>query len=103
MAAASGWGWAGFASQPPHPSACPLGTQANGLDFPKQPVPVGGAISTAQAQAFFGHLHQVGRASCATASGAGRQGRGRRGRGGRGGPGRARRGVLLNMELGTLA
>ncbi|XP_039737475.1 POU domain, class 2, transcription factor 1 isoform X2 [Pteropus medius] len=35
------------------------GTQANGLDFPKQPVPVGGAISTAQAQAFFGHLHQV--------------------------------------------
>lgn len=48
-------------SQLPRPSACPLGTQANGLDFPKQPVPVGGAISTAQAQAFFGHLHQVGR------------------------------------------
>ncbi|KAM5203259.1 POU domain, class 2, transcription factor 1 isoform 1-T1 [Hipposideros larvatus] len=35
------------------------GTQTNGLDFQKQPVPVGGAISTAQAQAFFGHLHQV--------------------------------------------
>uniref|UniRef100_A0AC11E1F0 POU class 2 homeobox 1 n=1 Tax=Ovis aries TaxID=9940 RepID=A0AC11E1F0_SHEEP len=35
------------------------GTQANGLDFQKQPVPVGGAISTAQAQAFLGHLHQV--------------------------------------------
>ncbi|KAM7053497.1 POU domain, class 2, transcription factor 1 isoform 2-T2 [Molossus nigricans] len=35
------------------------GAQANGLDFQKQPVPVGGAISTAQAQAFFGHLHQV--------------------------------------------
>ncbi|XP_023605076.1 LOW QUALITY PROTEIN: POU domain, class 2, transcription factor 1-like [Myotis lucifugus] len=35
------------------------GTQTNGLDFQKQPVPVGGAISTAQAQAFFRHLHQV--------------------------------------------
>ncbi|XP_053912492.1 POU domain, class 2, transcription factor 1 isoform X2 [Cuculus canorus] len=35
------------------------GTQTNGLDFKKQPVPVGGAISTAQAQAFLGHLHQV--------------------------------------------
>ncbi|XP_074078009.1 POU domain, class 2, transcription factor 1 isoform X5 [Macrotis lagotis] len=35
------------------------GTQTNGLDFQKQPVPVGGAISSAQAQAFFGHLHQV--------------------------------------------
>nr|KAF6316418.1 POU class 2 homeobox 1 [Pipistrellus kuhlii] len=35
------------------------GTQTNGLDFQKQPVPIGGAISTAQAQAFFGHLHQV--------------------------------------------
>ncbi|XP_066846470.1 POU domain, class 2, transcription factor 1 isoform X12 [Anser cygnoides] len=34
------------------------GTQTNGLDFQKQPVPVGGAISTAQAQAFLGHLHQ---------------------------------------------
>uniref|UniRef100_A0A8C0LDW5 POU domain protein n=1 Tax=Canis lupus dingo TaxID=286419 RepID=A0A8C0LDW5_CANLU len=34
-------------------------TQTNGLDFQKQPVPVGGAISTAQAQAFLGHLHQV--------------------------------------------
>ncbi|XP_064933164.1 POU domain, class 2, transcription factor 1 isoform X23 [Columba livia] len=32
------------------------GTQTNGLDFQKQPVPVGGAISTAQA--FLGHLHQ---------------------------------------------
>ncbi|TEA29872.1 hypothetical protein DBR06_SOUSAS29510021, partial [Sousa chinensis] len=39
--------------------ACFLGTQTNGLDFQKQPVPVGGAISTAQAQAFLGHLHQV--------------------------------------------
>ncbi|XP_006887454.1 PREDICTED: POU domain, class 2, transcription factor 1 isoform X1 [Elephantulus edwardii] len=35
------------------------GTQTNGLDFQKQPVPVGGAISAAQAQAFLGHLHQV--------------------------------------------
>ncbi|XP_054021922.1 POU domain, class 2, transcription factor 1 isoform X8 [Dryobates pubescens] len=35
------------------------GTQTNGLDFQKQPVPVGGPISTAQAQAFLGHLHQV--------------------------------------------
>ncbi|XP_074854258.1 POU domain, class 2, transcription factor 1 isoform X3 [Carettochelys insculpta] len=35
------------------------GAQTNGLDFQKQPVPVGGAISTAQAQAFLGHLHQV--------------------------------------------
>ncbi|XP_058516566.1 POU domain, class 2, transcription factor 1 isoform X1 [Ochotona princeps] len=35
------------------------GTQTNGLDFEKQPVPVGSAISTAQAQAFLGHLHQV--------------------------------------------
>ncbi|KAK2091523.1 POU domain, class 2, transcription factor 1 [Saguinus oedipus] len=35
------------------------GTQTNGLDIQKQPVPVGGAISTAQAQAFLGHLHQV--------------------------------------------
>ncbi|XP_054976857.1 POU domain, class 2, transcription factor 1 isoform X2 [Sorex araneus] len=35
------------------------GTQTNGLDFQKQPVPVGGTISTAQAQAFLGHLHQV--------------------------------------------
>ncbi|XP_068126928.1 POU domain, class 2, transcription factor 1 isoform X9 [Hyperolius riggenbachi] len=35
------------------------GTQTNGLDFPKQPVPVGAAISSAQAQAFLGHLHQV--------------------------------------------
>nr|CAA39679.1 Oct-1 protein [Mus musculus] len=34
------------------------GTQTNGLDFQKQPVPVGGAISTALAQAFLGHLHQ---------------------------------------------
>ncbi|XP_068126925.1 POU domain, class 2, transcription factor 1 isoform X6 [Hyperolius riggenbachi] len=34
-------------------------TQTNGLDFPKQPVPVGAAISSAQAQAFLGHLHQV--------------------------------------------
>ncbi|XP_062428699.1 POU domain, class 2, transcription factor 1 isoform X2 [Rhea pennata] len=34
------------------------GTQTNGLDFQKQPVPVGGTISTAQAQAFLGHLHQ---------------------------------------------
>ncbi|XP_078512821.1 POU domain, class 2, transcription factor 1 isoform X2 [Lissotriton helveticus] len=35
------------------------GTHSNGLDFQKQPVPVGGAISTAQAQALLGHLHQV--------------------------------------------
>ncbi|XP_073524659.1 POU domain, class 2, transcription factor 1 isoform X1 [Phyllobates terribilis] len=35
------------------------GTQTNGLDFQKQPVPVGPAISSAQAQAFLGHLHQV--------------------------------------------
>nr|XP_033797505.1 POU domain, class 2, transcription factor 1 [Geotrypetes seraphini]XP_033797506.1 POU domain, class 2, transcription factor 1 [Geotrypetes seraphini] len=35
------------------------GTQTNGLDFQKQPVPIGGAITTAQAQAFLGHLHQV--------------------------------------------
>ncbi|XP_077335871.1 POU domain, class 2, transcription factor 1 [Lithobates pipiens] len=35
------------------------GTQTNGLDFQKQPVPVGTAITTAQAQAFLGHLHQV--------------------------------------------
>ncbi|KAM3934131.1 POU domain, class 2, transcription factor 1 isoform 1-T1 [Leptodactylus fuscus] len=35
------------------------GTQTNGLDFQKQPVPVGAAISSAQAQAFLGHLHQV--------------------------------------------
>ncbi|XP_032304146.1 POU domain, class 2, transcription factor 1 isoform X10 [Coturnix japonica] len=35
------------------------GTQTNGLDFQKQPVPVGGPISTAQAQAFLGHLHQL--------------------------------------------
>ncbi|XP_069058859.1 POU domain, class 2, transcription factor 1 isoform X7 [Pleurodeles waltl] len=35
------------------------GTQTNGLDFQKQPVPVGGAITTAQAQALLGHLHQV--------------------------------------------
>ncbi|XP_038613918.1 POU domain, class 2, transcription factor 1, partial [Tachyglossus aculeatus] len=34
------------------------GTQTNGLDFQKQPVPVGGAISSAHAQAFLGHLHQ---------------------------------------------
>ncbi|XP_078512822.1 POU domain, class 2, transcription factor 1 isoform X3 [Lissotriton helveticus] len=34
------------------------GTHSNGLDFQKQPVPVGGAISTAQAQALLGHLHQ---------------------------------------------
>ncbi|XP_040195015.1 POU domain, class 2, transcription factor 1 [Rana temporaria] len=35
------------------------GTQTNGLDFQKQAVPVGTAITTAQAQAFLGHLHQV--------------------------------------------
>ncbi|XP_072254478.1 POU domain, class 2, transcription factor 1 isoform X5 [Pyxicephalus adspersus] len=35
------------------------GTQTNGLDFQKQPVPVGTAITTAQAQAFLGHLHQL--------------------------------------------
>ncbi|KAM5179667.1 POU domain, class 2, transcription factor 1 isoform 1-T1 [Mantella aurantiaca] len=35
------------------------GTQTNGLDFQKQPVPVGAAITTAQAQAFLGHLHQT--------------------------------------------
>ncbi|XP_069058858.1 POU domain, class 2, transcription factor 1 isoform X6 [Pleurodeles waltl] len=35
------------------------GTQTNGLDFQKQPVPVGGAITTAQAQALLGHLHQL--------------------------------------------
>ncbi|XP_073524661.1 POU domain, class 2, transcription factor 1 isoform X3 [Phyllobates terribilis] len=35
------------------------GTQTNGLDFQKQPVPVGPAISSAQAQAFLGHLHQL--------------------------------------------
>ncbi|KAM5236618.1 POU domain, class 2, transcription factor 1 isoform 3-T3 [Ctenodactylus gundi] len=35
------------------------GAQTNGLDFPKQPAPAGGAVSTAQAQAFLGHLHQV--------------------------------------------
>ncbi|XP_072254475.1 POU domain, class 2, transcription factor 1 isoform X2 [Pyxicephalus adspersus] len=35
------------------------GTQTNGLDFQKQPVPVGTAITTAQAQAFLGHLHQT--------------------------------------------
>ncbi|XP_066455474.1 POU domain, class 2, transcription factor 1 isoform X4 [Eleutherodactylus coqui] len=35
------------------------GTQTNGLDFQKQPVPIGTAISSAQAQAFLGHLHQV--------------------------------------------
>ncbi|XP_075053459.1 POU domain, class 2, transcription factor 1 isoform X3 [Mixophyes fleayi] len=35
------------------------GTQTNGLDFQKQPVPVGAAITSAQAQAFLGHLHQV--------------------------------------------
>ncbi|XP_069492050.1 POU domain, class 2, transcription factor 1 isoform X3 [Ambystoma mexicanum] len=35
------------------------GTQTNGLDFQKQPVPVGGAITSAQAQALLGHLHQV--------------------------------------------
>ncbi|XP_071994994.1 POU domain, class 2, transcription factor 1 isoform X2 [Engystomops pustulosus] len=34
------------------------GTQTNGLDFQKQAVPVGAAISSAQAQAFLGHLHQ---------------------------------------------
>ncbi|XP_071994997.1 POU domain, class 2, transcription factor 1 isoform X4 [Engystomops pustulosus] len=35
------------------------GTQTNGLDFQKQAVPVGAAISSAQAQAFLGHLHQL--------------------------------------------
>ncbi|KAM4795530.1 POU domain, class 2, transcription factor 1 isoform 2-T2 [Rhinophrynus dorsalis] len=35
------------------------GTQTNGLDFQKQPVPVGTALTPAQAQAFLGHLHQV--------------------------------------------
>ncbi|XP_040278861.1 POU domain, class 2, transcription factor 1 isoform X2 [Bufo bufo] len=35
------------------------GAQTNGLDFQKQPVPVGTPISSAQAQAFLGHLHQV--------------------------------------------
>ncbi|XP_066455477.1 POU domain, class 2, transcription factor 1 isoform X7 [Eleutherodactylus coqui] len=35
------------------------GTQTNGLDFQKQPVPIGTAISSAQAQAFLGHLHQL--------------------------------------------
>ncbi|MEE6467671.1 hypothetical protein FKM82_008012 [Ascaphus truei] len=35
------------------------GTQTNGLDFQKQPVHVGGTITSAQAQAFLGHLHQV--------------------------------------------
>ncbi|XP_053561837.1 POU domain, class 2, transcription factor 1 [Bombina bombina] len=35
------------------------GTQTNGLDFQKQPIPVGPAITSAQAQALLGHLHQV--------------------------------------------
>uniref|UniRef100_A0A8C5LPX1 POU domain protein n=1 Tax=Leptobrachium leishanense TaxID=445787 RepID=A0A8C5LPX1_9ANUR len=35
------------------------GTQTNGLDFQKQVVPVGAAITSAQAQAFLGHLHQL--------------------------------------------
>ncbi|XP_063302627.1 POU domain, class 2, transcription factor 1 [Pelobates fuscus] len=35
------------------------GTQTNGLDFQKQVVPVGAAITSAQAQAFLGHLHQA--------------------------------------------
>uniref|UniRef100_A0A8C5LKQ8 POU domain protein n=1 Tax=Leptobrachium leishanense TaxID=445787 RepID=A0A8C5LKQ8_9ANUR len=35
------------------------GTQTNGLDFQKQVVPVGAAITSAQAQAFLGHLHQT--------------------------------------------
>ncbi|XP_040278862.1 POU domain, class 2, transcription factor 1 isoform X3 [Bufo bufo] len=35
------------------------GAQTNGLDFQKQPVPVGTPISSAQAQAFLGHLHQL--------------------------------------------
>ncbi|KAM8976951.1 POU domain, class 2, transcription factor 1 [Pelodytes ibericus] len=35
------------------------GTQTNGLDFQKQVVPVGPAITPAQAQAFLGHLHQA--------------------------------------------
>ncbi|XP_053311467.1 POU domain, class 2, transcription factor 1 [Spea bombifrons] len=35
------------------------GTQTNGLDFQKQSLPVGAAISSAQAQAFLGHLHQA--------------------------------------------
>uniref|UniRef100_P16143-2 Isoform 2 of POU domain, class 2, transcription factor 1 n=1 Tax=Xenopus laevis TaxID=8355 RepID=P16143-2 len=34
------------------------GTQTNGLDFQKQAVPIG-AITSAQAQALLGHLHQV--------------------------------------------
>uniref|UniRef100_A0A8D0HQ96 POU domain protein n=1 Tax=Sphenodon punctatus TaxID=8508 RepID=A0A8D0HQ96_SPHPU len=41
----------------PLPSLLKDCTQTNGLDFQKQPVPVGTAISTAQA--FLGHLHQV--------------------------------------------
>ncbi|XP_075420550.1 POU domain, class 2, transcription factor 1 isoform X2 [Tenrec ecaudatus] len=45
-------------SKPSMESGDNTGTQTNGLDFQKQPVPVGGAISTAQAQAFLGHLHQ---------------------------------------------
>ncbi|KAG8450095.1 hypothetical protein GDO86_002644 [Hymenochirus boettgeri] len=35
------------------------GAQTNGLDFQKQVVPVGPAITSAQAQALLGHLHQV--------------------------------------------
>ncbi|XP_064413164.1 POU domain, class 2, transcription factor 1b isoform X1 [Latimeria chalumnae] len=35
------------------------GAQTNGLDFQKQSVPSGGTITTAQAQAFLGQLHQV--------------------------------------------
>ncbi|XP_063812812.1 POU domain, class 2, transcription factor 1 isoform X3 [Pseudophryne corroboree] len=35
------------------------GTQTNGLDFQKQAIPVGATITSAQAQAFLGHLHQV--------------------------------------------
>ncbi|KAM9321442.1 POU domain, class 2, transcription factor 1 isoform 2-T2 [Gastrophryne carolinensis] len=35
------------------------GAQTNGLDFQKQTMPVGAAITSAQAQAFLGHLHQV--------------------------------------------
>ncbi|XP_072369780.1 POU domain, class 2, transcription factor 1-like isoform X4 [Scyliorhinus torazame] len=35
------------------------GGQTNGLDFQRQPIPTGGPLTTAQAQALLGQLHQV--------------------------------------------
>ncbi|XP_072441430.1 POU domain, class 2, transcription factor 1b isoform X7 [Chiloscyllium punctatum] len=35
------------------------GAQTNGLDFQRQPIPTGGPLTTAQAQALLGQLHQV--------------------------------------------